>query len=186
MVATSKREVATIYEQHRIQTTVSVSYWQMLTQICESLGANRAEFFRATIVNEINRLAPKLLGYEVGSSEDRYEKLYSYWLGDRCLKASPSRNPFGFTINLSITESVLSLYGEDAVKKAILRYSKILHNQSRYNWCPVRQFEDWLANDIKLFLPGVRPSPYKRYARPAAVTEREVVQAALNVELWDT
>ena len=153
----------------------------MLTQILDTLNTTQAAFLRAITINEINRLAPKLLGIEPGSPEDKYHKIYSYWLGQRSLKPNTDHR-----INPAITESALSLYGEDKIKKAIMRYSKIIHNQSRYNWCPVRQFEDWLANDIKLFLPGAKPSPYKRYARPAAVTEREVVQAALNVELWDT
>ena len=153
----------------------------MLTQILDTLNTTQAAFLRAITINEINRLAPKLLGIEPGSPEDKYHKIYSYWLGQRSLKPNTDHR-----INPAITESALSLYGEDKIKKAIMRYSKIIHNQSRYNWCPVVHFEDWLANDIKLFLPGAKPSPYKRYARPAAVTEREVVQAALNVELWDT
>ena len=153
----------------------------MLTQILDTLNTTQAAFLRAITINEINRLAPKLLGIEPGSPEDKYHKIYSYWLGQRSLKPNTDHR-----INPAITESALSLYGEDKIKKAIMRYSKIIHNQSRYNWCPVVHFENWLMNDIKLFLPGVRPSPYKRYARPAAVTEREVVQAALNVELWDT
>ena len=159
-------------KQCRIQLTISTTYSHLLSQILQILGTNQAEFVKAVTYNEIDRLAEKLLGIKPGSPEADYHRLYGYWLIRRGLKA----NPFRHQIDISITQTALSKYGEEDIRKAMCNYSRILYNQEKYNWCPVVHFENWLMNDIRYFLPDADLSPFKRYARPdMSITDMGIV-----------
>ena len=166
--------------QCRIQLTISTTHSHILRQILDVLGTNQAEFVKSITYNEIDRLAEKLLGIKPGGPEADYHRLYGYWLIRRGLKANRRRHQ----IDVSITQTALSKYGEENIKKAMCRYGRVLHNQERYAWCPVEHFENWLLSDIKYFLPDADPSPFKRFARPDDITNMDIVADALGVELW--
>jgi len=145
------------------------------------LGTNQAEFVKFITYNEIDRLAEKLLGIKPEGPEADYHMLYGYWLIRRGLKA----NPYRHQIDTEVVQAALSRHGADNIRKAMCRYGRILHNQERYSWCEVQHFETWLSSDIRYFLPGADPSPFKRFARPDMdITDMDIVQDALGVELW--
>ena len=167
-------------KQCRIQFTISPTHSQLLSQILQILETNQAEFVKAITYYDINRLADKLLGIKLGSPEFDYHRLYGYWLIRRGLKA----NPYRHKINTSITQTALIKYAEKNIKKAMCNYSRILHNQKKYNWCEVQHFEPRLSNDIKYFLADAKPDCFTRYARPADITDIDIVEKALLIELW--
>lgn len=170
-----------VIKQCRVQLTISTTYSHMLSQILEILGSNQAEFTKAILYREIDKLAEKHLNIKPSGPKADYHRLYGYWLIRRGLKA----NPYRHQIDISITQTALFKYGEENIRKAMCRYGRILHNQERYNWCPVEHFENWLLSDIKYFLPDADPSPFKRFARPDMdITDMDIVQDALGVELW--
>ncbi|MBA7495538.1 hypothetical protein ES702_06125 [subsurface metagenome] len=170
-----------VIKQCRVQFTISTTYSHLLSQILEILGSNQAEFVKAITYREIDKLAEELLGIKPGGPEADYHRLYGYWLIRRGLKA----NPYRHQTDISITQTALSKYGEENIRIAMCRYGRILYNQEKYAWCEVQHFEDWLSDDIKYFLPDADPSPFKRFARPNMdITDIDVVQNALDVELW--
>ena len=171
-----------VLKQCRVQLTITTTYSHLLSQILQILGTNQAEFVKAITYNEIDRLSEELLGTKPGGPEADYHRLYGYWLIRRGLKANPLR--YHRQIDTAVVQAALSRHGEENVRKAIRNYSRILYNQEKYNWCPVVHFENWLMDDIKYFLPDADPSPFKRYARPADITDIDIVRNALGVELW--
>jgi len=170
----------TMLPQCRIQLTISCEYSHLLRQILDVLETSQAEFVKFVTYNEIDRLAEKLLGIKPGGPEADYYRLYGYWLIRRGLKA----NLYRHQIDTAVVQDALSRHTEENIRKAMCRYGRILHNQEKYNWCEVQHFETWLSSDIRYFLPDADPSPFKRYARPADITDIDIVQNALAVELW--
>ena len=151
-------------DRYRIRITVPHRYLHMLNQILAVTGQSQISFCTEAFIKEIDRLSSELLGITVGGPAADYHRLYGYWTVTKALKANWTHHK----PDLDIVQNSITQYGEDTIIQAIDTYAEIVHSPTKYQWYPISRMEDWLRNDIRLFLPSTYPPARDRYALPKA------------------
>ena len=153
-----------IDDRYRIRITIPHSQLHIMNQILAITGQSQRSFCSEIVISGINELGRSMLGIGVSGPETDYHRLYGYWTVTRALKANWTHHE----PDMDIVQNALSQYGEEIIIQAIDTYAEIVHTPDKYIFYPVSRMEDWLRNDIGLFLPTTYPPARDRYALPQA------------------